>query len=87
MKINAVRVTREFKKQFQKLPLRIQILAVEKQEIFQRNPFDPRLATHELHGTDVPAWSFSVNQEYRIKFVFRPDRAALFLEIGTHGIY
>ena len=87
MKIRALQVTHEFKKQFQRLPRYVRILASEKQKIFQGNPFDVRLATHKLHGGKPEMWAFRINQAYRAKFIFLPDGEVLFLEIGTHGIY
>ncbi len=80
-------VTREFKKQFQKLPRRIRVLASEKQKIFRENPFDTRLVMHKLHGGKPGMWAFRINRAYRTKFIFLAGGEILFLEIGTHGIY
>lgn len=51
----------KFAKYFKKLPVEIQKIAVEKEKIFRRYPFDPVLKTHKLHGELGEHWSFSVN--------------------------
>ena len=61
--------------------------ANEKEALFKAHPFHPSLETHKLHGKDKDTWAFSINQKYRIKFLFFPANAVLFLDIGTHAIY
>jgi plasmid maintenance system killer protein len=87
MKIVLLRVTETFERQFRKLPLRIQVLAAEKEEVFKNDPFDSTLATHKLHGKEATMWALSVNRAYRIKFAFLENGVVVLSEIGTHGIY
>ncbi len=82
-----IQITSRFEKSYRKLPKRIQHEAKCKETIFRQNPFDPRLNTHKLHGVEKEVWSFSVSHAYRIKFLLLKDGSALFLDIGTHGIY
>jgi len=70
-----------------RLPVRTINLAERKEQVFRTNPFHPSLVTHKLHGKDAPAWAFSVDRKYRIKFVFLNSESALFLDVGTHDIY
>ena len=56
-----------------------------KEKIFVANPFDPRLATHKLHGKDKDHWSYSIDRKYRIKFLFLDNDDILYLTIGTHN--
>lgn len=54
------------------------------------NPFDPRLATHKLHGKLKGKWACSVAYDLRIVFMFTEslsgDLDDIFLiEIGTHN--
>ena len=67
--------------------MRIKKLAVKKEKIFRDNPFNPRLETHKLHGKEKEAWSFSINRDYRIKFIFLGKQEVLFFEVGAHEIY
>ena len=87
MRITEIRTSPRFEKQYKKLPNAVKNLAKVKEQIFRGNPFDPRLATHELHGKEGDVWAFSVTGKYRIKFIFLEGGAVLFLEIGTHDIY
>lgn len=87
MGIETIKVSRKFEKDYRKLPAAIKDLAEKKEEIFRRNPFDPGLDTHKLHGKDKEAWSFSITRNYRIKFTFLDDNKVFFIEIDTHDIY
>ncbi len=59
--------------------------AEEKEKIFCNNPFNLCLDTHKLHGKDRKHWAYSIDNKYRIKFLFLNDNAALYLDIGTHN--
>ena len=48
------------------------------------NPYDPRLNTHKLHGKDKDCWAYAIDQQYRIKFLFRDDGNVLYIKAGTH---
>jgi mRNA-degrading endonuclease YafQ of YafQ-DinJ toxin-antitoxin module len=87
MRIHEKQVSRLFKKQFHKFPVHIKKLMVEKESIFLSNPHDHRLKTHKLHGVIPESWAFSINQAYRVTFIFLSDHAVFFTEVGTHDIY
>ncbi len=87
MRIEEIRTSPRFEKQYKKLPKKIKELAKERESIFRANSFDARLDTHKLHGEERGAWSFSINRSYRIKFIFLGKNKVLFLEVGTHNIY
>lgn len=76
-----------FIKLYKRLPGRIRELAVCKEKIFVKNTFDARLKTHGLQGELIGRWSFSVNYQYRIVFVFETKDIVNFLSIGTHEVY
>jgi mRNA-degrading endonuclease YafQ of YafQ-DinJ toxin-antitoxin module len=76
-----------FAKQFKKLPLDVKKKAVISEGLFRKNPFDPKLKTHKLHGSMKDYWAFSVAYGYRIGFTFIAGRTARFHAIGTHDIY
>ena len=77
----------KFAKYFKKLPIEIQKIAVEKEKVFRKDPFDPVLKTHKLHGEFREYWSFSVNYKIRIIFKFIDKNTAAFYSIGNHNIY
>jgi len=77
----------QFKKHYQRLAKEIKILAEKREKIFRENPFDSRLKTHKLSGKLKNIWSFSVDKNYRILFIFYKENIIIFLNIGTHEIY
>jgi mRNA-degrading endonuclease YafQ of YafQ-DinJ toxin-antitoxin module len=62
-------------------------MAVEKEVIFVKNPFNPQLKTHKLKGKLKGLWSFSVTYSFRIVFEFINDDEVIFYDIGDHKIY
>ena len=80
-----IKVSSKFKKQYKKLPIYIKLKAKARENFFIINPFDPRLETHKLHGKDRECWAYSIDRNYRIKFIFKNDVSILYLNIGTHG--
>ena len=82
-----IQVSERFKKNYRKLPQKIKERAKQREAIFRTNPFDLILKTHKLSGKETGIWAFWVNDSYRIKFIFLPNREVLFLDIGTHKIY
>ena len=60
----------KFAREYRKLLLRVKKIAEKKEQIFRKNPFDPRLKTHKLKGSLKGFLSFSINQKYRIIFEF-----------------
>ena len=76
-----------FQKRFKKLPKEVQEKAIICERLFRKNPFDPKLKTHKLHGTLKEYWAFSISYEYRIGFTFLTGQVARFHDIGTHDIY
>lgn len=82
-----IEYTPVFIRQFKKLPLDIQELAAQKEDLFRLNPFDHRLKTHKLSGDLQGLWALRVNYSYRIIFEFRESGIARFHFIGDHDIY
>ena len=82
-----IRVTPLFERHYKKLSQRIQEKTKQKEKIFRINSFHPALKTHKLSGREKEIWAFWINDSYRIKFIFLPNKEVLFLDIGTHDIY
>lgn len=79
--------TSKFLREYKKISEKIKISAEEKEKIFRKNPFDPILNTHKLHGRLKEFWSFSVGYKYRIIFEFRENDLIYFHLVGNHDIY
>ena len=79
--------TARFLRQYRRLTPALQTEAKEKVTIFKKNPHDPLLKTHKLHGRLKGYWSFSVNYKYRIIFEYDDKSTAALLKIGDHDIY
>jgi mRNA-degrading endonuclease YafQ of YafQ-DinJ toxin-antitoxin module len=78
-----------FQRSYKRLDRQMQLLADEKIAIFDRDFFDPRLHTHQLHGQLKNIWSFSTDARHRVLFVFLDDarQSVAFVDIGTHRLY
>lgn len=78
-----------FLRVFRRLDPQLQKRAKLAIALFERDPFDPRLETHPLHGKLKGFWSFSVGGKYRILFQFLDKKKtnAAFLDVGDHSIY
>jgi mRNA-degrading endonuclease YafQ of YafQ-DinJ toxin-antitoxin module len=81
--------SRRFERSYQHLDPQIQRSAEKRVAMFRRDPLDPRLKAHHLHGQLKNLWSFSVDARHRILFEFLDDRRTevIFLDIGNHSIY
>ena len=69
------------------LPKHIKKSSEEKESIFRKNPFDPRLNTHKLSGRFDKFWAFSIGHKYRIIFEFHKKNIVWFHSVGDHSIY
>ena len=77
----------KFIRQYKKFSSEIKDKVEAKEDIFRANPFDNRLKTHKLNGELNDYWSFSVDYNVRIIFIFQ-DTDTIRLElIGGHDIY
>jgi len=76
-----------FRRVYQKLVLPLKIKAEQKEFLFRKNPFDPKLKTHKLRGKLKEFHSFFIDHKNRIVFKFINSAKAVFLDIGDHQIY
>lgn len=77
----------KFAREYRKLPLKVKEIAEKKEQIFRKNPFDPRLKTHKLKGNLKGFLSFFINQKYRIIFEIVNPNIVWFHSVGDHSIY
>ena len=76
-----------FARSYKKLPLGMKRSAEKAEKLFRKNPFDPRLHTHKLHGRLSAFWSFSITSGHRIIFEFGDEGVVFFHAVGAHGVY
>lgn len=82
-----IRHSPKFRRQYKKLPSEVKDRAEKREVMFRKDPFNLRLKTHKLHGSQEGFMSFSVDFSYRIIFEFVNSDTVIFYEIGTHDIY
>ena len=75
---------RNFKKQYKKLPQKIQDQFNRRLGLFMEDNTHPLLNVHPLRGNDVPLMSINITGDYRALFV-QDGEVVVFHYIGTHG--
>ena len=73
-----------FRRHFKKLPGEIKQKMAKREEIFIKNPFDPRLGTHKLHGERKDEWAYWIDYSYRVTFMFLERSSVFYTDVGTH---
>lgn len=76
-----------FVKKFNKLESALQEEALEKIELFKDNKNHKQLKVHKLHGILAGRYSFSVNYQTRIVFLYLSKNEAILLAVGDHEVY
>lgn len=75
--------TEVFRELYIKLPEFIRRKADTKTQLFRENPFHSSLRTKKLEPHHREVWSFWVDKDYRIKFIFISSTKVHFLYIGN----
>ena len=83
-KITAYQFSKRFKKEYNRLPKKIQKAFNEKLTLFLKEISHPSLRIKRIQGTKN-RWEGSVTMKYRFTFEFLKDEV-LFRTIGTHDI-
>lgn len=74
-----------FKKQYKKLPLKLQEQFDVRSRLFLDDPTAPQLRVHPLKGTFAGYWSMNVNGDLRALYRLVGDELVIFALIGTHS--
>ena len=74
-----------FKKQYKKLPPKLQAQFDERVKQFVIDPTLPQLRIHPLKGKFSGYWSMNVSGDLRALYVLRDDEVVIFALIGTHS--
>jgi addiction module RelE/StbE family toxin len=80
-----IRYLPKFKKQYKKLPKKIQNQFDEKIQLFSVDPTLPMLRVHPLKGNFAGYWSMNVNSDVRALYIVDGDSIVIFGIIGTHS--
>ncbi len=83
-KITVYQFSKRFKKEYNRLPKKIQKAFNEKLTLFLKEISHPSLRVKRIQGTKN-RWEGSVTMKYRFTFEFLKDEV-LFRTIGTHDI-
>ncbi len=82
MKVNR---TRDFVKQYKKLPNHIQEKFNERLRLWLQNPDHSILRVHALKGELQGCWSMNVTGDYRVIYYFTKEDEVVLVLIGTHS--
>jgi|AntRauTorckE6833_2_1112554.scaffolds.fasta_scaffold02049_3 addiction module RelE/StbE family toxin len=74
-----------FKKQFKKIPPKIQDKFSERLELWLKDSTDPVLRVHLLKGMYANYWSMSVTGDIRALYKYEGEELVIFALIGTHS--
>lgn len=80
-----IQYTIKFKKQYKKLPSKLQTQFDERLHFFLNNPTAPQLRVHPLKGTFSGYWSMNINGDLRALYLKRGEEMIIFALIGTHS--
>ena len=80
-----IRYLPKFKKQYKKLPKKIQDQFDDKIQLFVVDPTLPVLKVHPLKGSFAGYWSMNVNGDIRALYIIDGDSIVIFGLIGTHS--
>jgi addiction module RelE/StbE family toxin len=80
-----IRYLPKFKKQYKKLPKKIQDQFDEKIRLFATDPTLPVLRVHPLKGNFAGYWSMNVSGDVRALYLMDGDTVVIFALIGMHS--
>jgi addiction module RelE/StbE family toxin len=74
-----------FKKQFRKLPPKVQRQFFERVDLFLIDKYHPLLNNHSVDSV-YPGWrSINISGDYRALYEPMTDDVVIFMQIGTHS--
>ena len=80
-----IRYLPKFKKQYKKLPSKMQVQFDERVQLFAVDPTLPMLKVHPLNGKYKGYWSLSVSGDIRALYIMDGDTIVIFALIGSHS--
>lgn len=80
-----IRYLPKFKKQYKKLPQKLQKQFDERVQLFAVDPTLPMLKVHPLKGEYKGYWSMSISGDIRALYLMTGDTIVIFALIGSHS--
>lgn len=80
-----IRYLPKFKKQYKKLPKKMQDQFDERVKLFAVDPTLPMLKVHPLKGNCAGYWSMSMSGDLRALYIMDGDSIVMFALIGSHS--
>ncbi|MBI2356193.1 MAG: type II toxin-antitoxin system RelE/ParE family toxin [Candidatus Doudnabacteria bacterium] len=76
---------KSFRKQFDKLPPKVQQQFFKRLDLFLKDPFHPILNNHSVDAV-YPNWrSINITGDYRALYELKSEDIFVFMKIGTHS--
>ena len=75
----------KFKKQYKKLPSKLQYQFAARLRLFTQDPTAPELRVHPLKGNYSGYWSMNITGDLRALYLKQADTIIIFALIGTHS--
>lgn len=76
---------RIFKGYYKKLSVKQKIIFNQRIVLFIKNPRNPLLKVHKLHGNLNNTYAFSLGGDLRVIFIWISKKHIVLLKIGTHN--
>jgi len=80
-----IRYLPKFKKQYKKLPPKLQSQFDERVQLFAVDPTLPKLKVHPLKGKYAGYWSMSVSGDIRALYIMDGDTIVIFALTGSRS--
>lgn len=80
-----IQYSSKFKKQYKKLPKKIQTRFESRLRLFVKSPTNPQLRIHPLQGKYAGYWSMNITGDFRAIYLKRGNEIIIFALIGTHS--
>lgn len=77
--------TSTFKKQYKKLPRKLQDQTDDRILIFKEDPSNEMLRNHPLKGVYAGLWSINVSGDLRVLYKKAGEEIVIFAFVGTHS--
>lgn len=78
-------LSKDFEKQFRKLPKKIRDKVIEQLQVFSVDQIDKQLNNHALHGVWANYRSIDVTGDIRAIYKLVDNKIAMFVTIGSHS--
>lgn len=83
--IVTIRFSKKFKKQYKRLPVKIQSKFDQRFRLWQKNPDAPELRRHYLKGEYKNVQSINITGDIRALYEQRSNVLVVYLLIGSHS--